>query len=98
VGAVDHALLNELRSSVSVSVVVKLPDGSTTTIAGRPGARVPIDVSASVLNTRRLALLGLAVVLVVVAIVVLMIGRRRRRARAPIPRFGVHSREGETIR
>jgi len=98
VGAIDQALLAELRDAVSVSVVVKLPDGSTTTIAGQPGARVPIGVSGSVLNTRRLTLLAVAVVFVVLAIVVLTIGRRRRRARAPIPRFGVHSREGEIMR
>jgi hypothetical protein len=98
VGAIDESLLTELRNAVTVSVVVKLPDGSTTTIAGQPGVGVPIDVSASVLDTRRLGLLALAVVLVVLAIIVLMIGRRRRRARGPIPRFGVHSREGEIMR
>jgi hypothetical protein len=98
VGAIDQALLAELRDAVSVSVVVNLPDGSSTTIAGQPGARVPIDVSGSVLNTRRLTLLAVAVAFVVLAIVVLMVGRRRRRARAPIPRFGVHSREGEIMR
>jgi hypothetical protein len=98
VGAIDQALLAELRNSVSVSVEVKLPDGTTRTVAGQPGVRVPVDVSASVLNTRRLGLLALAVVLVVLAVGVLMIGRRRRRARAPIPRFGVHSRGGETMR
>jgi hypothetical protein len=55
-------------------------------------------VTSSVLDTRRLALLGLAVVLVIAAVVSLLVGRRRRRARGPIPRFEVHSREGETIR
>jgi hypothetical protein len=59
---------------------------------------VPVDVSASVLDTRRLGLLAVSIVLIALAIGVLMIGRRRRRARAPIPRFGVHSRGGETMR
>ncbi|HXY92979.1 MAG TPA: hypothetical protein VEP49_10920 [Acidimicrobiia bacterium] len=98
VGAIDQSLLAELRDSVTVSVVVKLPDGSTTTVDGVPGKRLPVDASASVLDTRRVVLLGIAVVLVVLAVVVLLIGRRRRRARAPIPRFEVHSREGETMR
>jgi hypothetical protein len=98
VGAIDQALLDELRNAVTVSVVVNLPDGSTTTISGQPGTQVPIGASASVLNTRRLTLLGLAVACIVAAIAVLMIGRRRRRAKAPIPRFGVHSRRGETMR
>jgi hypothetical protein len=98
VGKIDQALLTELRNAVSVSVVVKLPDGTTTTVNGQAGTRVPVDVSASVLDTRRLGLLAVSIVLIALAIGVLMIGRRRRRARAPIPRFGVHSRGGETMR
>ena len=94
VNAIDQALLTELRNAVSVSVVVNLPDGSSTTIHGVAGQRIPIDVSTSILNTRRLVLLGLAVVLVVLAIVALLVGRRQRRARGPIPRFEVHARDG----
>jgi hypothetical protein len=94
VNTIDQALLTELRNAVSVSVVVNFPDGSSTRVNGLAGQRVPIDVSTSILNTRRLALLGLAAVLVVLAIVALLVGRRRRRARGPIPRFEVHAREG----
>ncbi|MEX1006532.1 MAG: hypothetical protein WD271_01655 [Acidimicrobiia bacterium] len=98
VNAIDQSLLAELRNAVSVSVVVNFPDGSSTTINGVAGQRVPIDLSTSILNTRRLALLGLAAVLVVLAIVALLVGRRRRRARGPIHRFDVHARDGETMR
>jgi hypothetical protein len=98
VNAIDQSLLAELRSAVSVSVVVKFPDGSSTTVNGVAGQRVPLDVSTSILNTRRLLLLALAVVLMVLAIVVLLIGRRRRRARAPMHRFEVHARDGEIMR
>jgi hypothetical protein len=94
VNVIDQSLLTELRNAVSVSVVVNFPDGSSTTVNGLAGQRVPIDVSTSILNTRRLALLGLAAVLVVLGIVALMVGRRRRRSRGPIPRFEVHAREG----
>ena len=96
VSAIDQSLLAELRSAVSVSVVVKFPDGSSTTVNGAAGQRVPIQLSTSILNTRRMALL--AVVLVVLAIVVLFIGRRRRRARSPVRRFEVHARDGQTMR
>ncbi|HEY7104987.1 MAG TPA: hypothetical protein VH986_01145 [Acidimicrobiia bacterium] len=90
-GAVDQQLLAELRNAVSVSVVVDLPNGKSVTVNGESGRRVDVDTMASVTNTRRLALLGLAVVLVIAAIVALMVGRRKRRARAPIPRFDPHS-------
>jgi hypothetical protein len=96
--AVDQQLLAELHRALTVSVVVNLPGGTSTTVDGVDGQRVPVDVTSSVLDTRRLALLGLAVVLVIAAVVSLLVGRRRRRARGPIPRFEVHSREGETIR
>src|SRR5262245_42486105 len=98
VNGIDQELLAELHNSVSVNVVVKLPDGSSTTYKGVAGQPVPINASTSVLNVRRIALLALAAFLVVLAIVVLMIGRRQRRARAPIRRFAVHSRKGETMR
>ncbi len=98
VNAIDQSLLTELRNAVSVSVVVNFPDGSSTTVNGTAGRRVPIDVSTSMLDTRRLALLGLAAVLAVLAVVALLVGRRRRRARGPIPRFEVHARDGETMR
>ena len=85
VNAVDQQLLGELHDALSVSVVVNLPDGTSTTVNGVNGQRVPVDVTSSVLNTRRLVLLGLAVVLVIAAIVALLVGRRRRRAARPDP-------------
>ena len=77
-----------------MSVVVKFPDGSSTTINGVAGQSVADRrVDRRSLNTRRIALLVLAVVLVVLAIVVLLIGRRRRRrARAGAPLRGPRAR------
>ena len=98
VNAIDQQLLTELRDSVSVTVEVKLPDGSTKVVHGVPGKRVTFDASASSLNSKRLLLFGLAIVLLLAAGGVLLIGRRRRRARAPIPRFEVHSKRGESMR
>jgi hypothetical protein len=96
--AIDQQLLAELKTAVTVDVVVKLPGGQTSTVKGVAGQRVPVEASTSVLNTRRFLLLGVAVVLVIAAIGVLFIGRRRRRARAPLPHFSVHSKRGETMR
>jgi hypothetical protein len=98
VNAIDQQLLTELRDSVTVTVEVKLPDGSTKVVHGESGKRVEFSASASSLNTRRLLLFGLAIVLLLAAGGVLLIGRRRRRARAPIPRFEVHSKRGESMR
>lgn len=78
VAALDQSLTEQLRDSVSVKLVVKLP-GGTTTIVGAPGTSVPIDASASVLDTRRIALLALAVVLALAAVVVVLRGGGRRR-------------------
>jgi hypothetical protein len=94
VNAIDASLLQQLRDSVSVQVVVKLPDG-TTTVHGVAGKRVDIDASTSVRDNRRIFLILGAVVLVVLAVVVFFGGkhsRRRARARAPIPRFDPHGR------
>lgn len=77
VGALDASLAQQLASSLSVRVVAKLP-GGTTTFVGQPGTKVAIDASTSVLDTRRIALILLAVALIVVAIVVLLRGRHRR--------------------
>jgi hypothetical protein len=80
VGALDKALLDEIRQSLSVRVVVKLPNGTTTYI-GKSGKKVTVDSSTSVLETRRVALLLVAIALVVAAVLVLTVGRRRRRGR-----------------
>jgi hypothetical protein len=98
VNAIDQSLLAELKNSVAVRVVVNFPDGTSTTVNGVAGQRVPIDVSTSIVDTHRIALLALAAVLAVLAIVALLVGRRKRRARGPIPRFEVHARDGETMR
>jgi hypothetical protein len=96
VNAIDQSLLQQLRDSVTVQVVVNLP-GGTTTITGVPGQRVEIDASSTVRDTRRIALLLVAVVLLVFAAVVWFGGRHsryRHRARQPIPRFDPHGRRG----
>ena len=65
--AVDAALLGQLRSALHVRVVVASP-GGTRTVVGRPGASVPIDVSTSVADTRRLLLAVVAAVALVGAV------------------------------
>lgn len=92
--AVDQSLLQQVRDSLTVTVVVNLP-GSTTTVTGEGGKQVAIDASSSVRDTRRIVLLLVAIALVVIAVAVWFGGRhsrRRARARAPIPRFDPHSR------
>ena len=88
-------MLQQIRDSLSVDVVVKLPDDSTTTVQGIAGERRPVEAESSVLDTRRIFLVLLAVVLVAIAVMVFFGGRhsrRRARARAPIPRFDPHGR------
>lgn len=92
VAAVDRTLLEELRNAVSVSVVIRLPGGATMTVDGVMGQRLPFEATTSVLETRRLVLLGVAALLLVLAVVVLLVGRGRRRA--PIRRFEVHAGPG----
>lgn len=91
---VDQALLQQIRDSLTVKVVVNQP-GSSTTVTGVSGQRVAIDATSSVRDTRRIALVLVAVALLALAVVVWFGGRhsrRRARARAPIPRFDPHSR------
>jgi hypothetical protein len=94
VNAIDASLLQQVRDSLSVEVVVNLPD-ATETIEGVPGQAVAIDASSSVRDDRRIVLILVAVALLVVAVVVFVGGshsRRKARARAPIPRFDPHGR------
>jgi hypothetical protein len=79
-GAVDQALLADLRDSFGLTVKVELP-GGTTVVKGLSGQTTPVDASTSVLDTTKVILVTVAVVLVVLAIAVLLWpGRRRRRA------------------
>jgi hypothetical protein len=78
VSALDQALLDQIRQSLTVRVVVKLPNG-TTTYVGRSGKKVAVDTSTSVLDSRRIALAAAAVVLLLAALAVLFVGRRRGR-------------------
>jgi hypothetical protein len=80
-GAVDQALLADLRNSFGLTVEVELP-GGTTIVKGVPGQTTPVVASTSVLDTTRVILVTIAVVLVVLAIVVLLWPGRRRRRRA----------------
>jgi hypothetical protein len=78
VSALDQSLLNQIRQALTVRVVVKLPNGTTTYI-GQSGKKVAVDASSSVLDTRRIALVAAAVVLLIAALAVLFVGRRRHR-------------------
>jgi hypothetical protein len=94
VNAIDASLLQQIRDSLSLKVVVNLPNG-TTTVHGVADERVDIDASSSVRDGRRIAWILVAAGLLVVAAVVFFGGRhsrRRARARAPIPRFDPHRR------
>ncbi len=79
--AIDQSLLAELRDSFGLKVDVELPSGHKT-VAGVAGKSTPIDVSTSVLDTRRIVLIGVAVALVVLAVLVLLWPGRRRARRA----------------
>jgi hypothetical protein len=80
-GAVDQALLADLRDSFGLTVKAELP-GGTTVVAGVPGQSTPLDASTSVLDSTRVVLVTIAVVLVALAIIVLLWPGRRRRRRA----------------
>jgi hypothetical protein len=82
VRALDQALLAQLRKSVGVRVWVQLPGQSASETIGRAGKQVPVAASASVLDTKRIALGGAAVLLVVLALLVLLWPGGRRRPRA----------------
>jgi len=85
INAVDQSLLAEIRDSLGVQVRVELPNG-TTTVTGVKGATTVIHASTSVLDTKRVVLLAVALVLVVAAVLVLVWpGRRPRRSRRPSP-------------
>ena len=90
VNALDQALLAEVRDSLSLRVRVQLPGQATSQTVGRAGKQVPIATSASVLDTKRLALIAAAIVLVVLAVLVLVWpgGRRRSRAERMLLRRG----------
>jgi hypothetical protein len=93
VGAVDQSLLQQVRDSLTVKVVVELPDG-TATVNGVAGQRTEVEADSSVRDNRRIVLVLVAVALLVIAVIVFFGGshsRRRARARAPIPRFDPHS-------
>lgn len=78
-GAVDLALLADLRDSFGLTLKVDQP-GGTTVVKGVPGQATPVDVATSVLDSTRVILATIAAVFVVLAIVVLLWpGRRRRR-------------------
>lgn len=83
VNALDASVADQLASSLSLRVVAKLP-GGTTTFVGEAGKTVPIDASTSVLDTRRIALVLLALVLFVVALVVLLKRSRQTRRRSRV--------------
>lgn len=77
VAALDKTLLAGASDAVSVQVVAELPD-ATTTVRGQAGKVTPVDASSSVRDTKKTALVLLAVALIVAAIVVLLWPSRRR--------------------
>ncbi len=81
VSALDQALLAEVRSALRLRVRVQLPGQGAAQTVGRAGKQVPIAVSTSVLDIKRLALIAAAVVLVVLAVLVLIWPGGRRRSR-----------------
>ena len=86
VNAVDQSLLAEIRDSFGLKVEVELP-GATKTVTGIAGKRTPVDVSSSVTDTKRVALIIAAAVLLVLAVLVLVWpGRRRNRRRTTVSR------------
>jgi hypothetical protein len=80
VAALDQSLLAEIRDSLHVDVTVHLPGGSTH-VVGAAGKSTALDASTSVLDTRRVGLVALAIVLAVVAVLVLVWPARRARRR-----------------
>ncbi len=81
VNAIDQSLLAEIRDSFDLKVEVELP-GATKTVTGIAGKSRPVDVSSSVTDTKRVALIIAAAVLLVLAVLVLVWpGRRRNRRR-----------------
>ncbi len=79
VASLDQSLIAEIRDSLDLHVEVHLPDGSTT-VSGTVGKTTPIDASSSVLDTRRVGLIVVALVLLALAVLFLIWpGSRRRR-------------------
>jgi hypothetical protein len=81
INALDQSLLAQIRDSLSVTVDVHLP-GRQTKVVGVGGKTRPIEASTSVLDTRRLVFILVAIILLVAAVLVLFWPARRSRARA----------------
>jgi len=81
VNKIDQELLADIRDAFGLKVKVELP-GRTTTINGVSGKTATIDESTSVLDSKRVVLVVIAVALVALAILVLLWPGRRRRGRA----------------
>ena len=81
VSGIDAQLLDQLKRAFMVNVVVELPGHEPVTIHPAAGAKVPIDVSSSVQDTRRVSLVALAGGLLVLAMIVAVWPSRRRRSR-----------------
>lgn len=88
VGGLDTQLLTELRSALTVRLVVDLPGGGRRSLTVAPGERGRLAVRATDRNWIRIGLSVAAGALVVGAVVVLLVPRRRRRRRRPAGRRG----------
>src|SRR6185295_19418533 len=97
VSGIDAQLLDQLKRAFMVNVVVELPGHEPVTIHPAAGAKVPIDVSSSVQDTRRVSLVALAGGLLVLAMIVAVWPSRRRRSRRR-GRRAARARSREVIR
>ena len=79
VAGIDAQLLDQLQRAFKVRMVVELPGHEPVTIEPAAGAKVPIDVSSSVQDTRRVTLVAIAGGLLVLAMIVAVWPRKRRR-------------------
>jgi hypothetical protein len=77
VAAIDEELTAQLRSGFTVSIVANLP-GGTQRRSATAASRVTFDASSTTLDTRRVVLVGAAVVLLALAALAWRRGRRRR--------------------
>lgn len=81
VAVVDQQLAAQLREAFHLRLVVELPDGQRTVVEPAPGAPATVDSAASVLDTRRILFVVLALVFVAGVVVVLLWPRKRVRRR-----------------
>jgi len=93
VAGVDAQLLDQLQRALKVRLVVELPGHEPVTIEPAAGAKASVDVSSSVQDTRRGALIAIAGGLLVLAMIVALWPRRRKPGGRRARRRGRRTRE-----